>query len=193
MTERPPAPAAASASGGPSGPARRPAPAPAPAPAAAAFELRWRSAFGWLLYAAFLGILDGLPGTLAALVVGVVYLGRFPKKAIGWLGVACLAAVPVVVVVQGIPNQASVSPKFVSRSLWPHHLTFIGLALVCTAAVIDLVPTLRALRKAGVVHPEATDPLHAEPFRELSLRWRWIIVSLVFIAAAWSCVGVIRA
>lgn len=189
MTDRPPAPAATTEPKGPSGPARRPAAPPAPAP----FKLGWRSVLGWLLYAVFLGVLDGLPGTLAALVVGVVYLARFPKKAIGWLGVACLAAVPVVVVVQGIPTEASVSPKFVSRSLWPHHLTFIGLALVCTAAVIDLVPTLRALRKAGVVHPEATDPLHAEPFRQLSLRWRWIIVSLVLVAAAWACVGVIRA
>jgi len=185
MSDQPTPPTSAAQGAGPARPAAPAAPA--------AFTLGWRSAFGWLLYAGFLGMLDGLPGMVAALVVGVVYLAGFPRKAIGWLGVGCLASVPVVIVIQGIPTQASVSPKFVSRSLWPHHLTFIGLALVCTAAVIDLVPTLRALRRAGVVHPEATDPAHAEPFRGLSARWRWIIVSLVFVAAAWSCVGVIRA
>jgi len=169
------------------------APARPAAPAPTAFTLGWRSACGWLLYAGFLGLLDGLPGMVAALAVGVVYLAGFPRKVIGWLGVGCLAAVPLVIVIQGIPTQASVSPKFVSRSLWPHHLTFIGLALVCTAAVIDLVPTLRALRRAGVVHPEATDPTHAEPFRALSARWRWIIVSLVFVVAVWACIGVFQA
>lgn len=157
------------------------------------FRLTWRAAIGWLLYAVFLGLLDGLPGTLAALLVGVVYLGGFPRKVIGWVGVACLAAVPLAVVVAGIPTEASVSPKFVSRSLLPHHLTFVGLALVCSAAVIDLVPSLRAMRAAGVVHPEDTDPRHAEPFASLSMRWRWAIVSVVAVVALWVCIGVFAA
>ncbi len=58
----------------------------------------------------------------------------------------------------GVPTEAQVSPAFVTRSMWPHHLAFVGLALVCTAAVLELLPHAAGLRRAGVVHADDADP-----------------------------------
>lgn len=152
-----------------------------------------RAVLGWIAYAAVLGFLDGVPGMAAAVVVGVVFLAGLSRRVIGVVGVACLAAAPLAVVIAGIPTEASVSPKFVARSLWPHHLTFVGMALVCTAAVVDLAPRLRALRQSGVIHPEDADPAHATPFPGLPVAARWAIVVAVAVLMVVAGVGVVRA
>lgn len=104
-----------------------------------------RGLAAWFGYLAFLVLVDGMAGASAALVVGVVVLAGLPRRAIGITGVVLLAAVPVAVVAGGVPSEAAVSPAFPSRSLWPHHLTIVGLALVSAAAVLDLV----ALGRSG--------------------------------------------
>ncbi len=152
-----------------------------------------RGVAAWVGLVAVLGALDGLPGTAAALVVGVVVLARLPRRWIGRIGVAALVAVPVVVVAGGVPTEAQVSPAFVSRSLWPHHLAFVGLTLVCTAAVLELLPSLRSLRRAGVVHADDADPGRRAPLASLPLVARGAAVALVAIGLLASCVAVLRA
>lgn len=150
-------------------------------------------AAAWVGLLALTFVLDGLPGTTAALVVGVVVLARLPRRWIGRVGVAALVAVPAVVVAGGVPTEAQVSPAFVSRSMWPHHLAFVGLALVCTAAVLELLPSLRGLRRAGVVHADDTDPAHRVPFARLPDAARLAVVAVVAVGLLVSCVAVLRA
>lgn len=152
-----------------------------------------RGVAAWLALVAVLGALDGLPGTIAAVVVGVVVLARLPRRWIGLIGVAALAAVPVVVVAGGVPAEAQVSPAFVVRSMWPHHLAFVGLALVCTAAVLDLLPSLRGLRRAGVVHADDADTGPRTPFASMPDLARYVVVAVLAAALLVSCVAVLQA
>jgi hypothetical protein len=110
------------------------------------------------------------------------------------VGVAALVAVPVVVVVAGgVPTESQVSPAFVTRSMWPHHLAFVGLALVCAAAVLELLPALRGLRRAGIVHADEVDPVHRAPFGTLPDLARYGVVAIVAVGLLASCVAVLRA
>lgn len=152
-----------------------------------------RGVAAWLVLVAVLAALDGLPGTTAALVVGVVVLARLPRRWIGLIGVAALVAVPIVVVAGGVPTEAEVSPGFVTRSMWPHHLAFVGLALVCTAAVLELLPSLRGLRRAGVVHADDADPGHRSPFAVLPGWTRHTIVATVAVGLVVACLAVLQA
>lgn len=152
-----------------------------------------RGVAAWLALVVVLGALDGLPGTAAALVVGAVVLARLPRRWIGLVGLAALVAVPVVVVAGGVPTEAQVSPAFVTRSMWPHHLAFVGLALVCTTAVLELLPSLRGLRRAGVVHADDADPVHRAPFAALPGWARYAAVATVAIGLLVSCVAVLQA
>jgi hypothetical protein len=152
-----------------------------------------RGVAAWLVLVAVLGALDGLPGTVAALVVGVVVLARLPRRWIGLVGVAALVAVPVVVVAGGVPTEAQVSPAFVTRSMWPHHLAFVGLALVCTAAVLELLPSLRSLGRAGVVHAEDDDVVHRAPFASIPAWARYASVAVVALGLLVACVVVLQA
>lgn len=152
-----------------------------------------RGVAAWLALVVLLGALDGLPGTSAALVVGVVVLARLPRRWIGLVGVAALVAVPAVVVAGGVPTEAQVSPAFVTRSMWPHHLAFVGLALVCAAAVLELLPSLRNLRRAGVVHADDADLGHRAPFTSLAPWVRYAVVGTVGIGLLVSCAAVLQA
>lgn len=113
--------------------------------------------------AAAAGALDGLIGCISVVTIAVVLLARLPRRLIGLIGVASLAGVPVAVVVQGVPDDASVSPAFVSASMWPHHLAFIGMFLVGVGAVLDVAPQLRSRDGAGEPAGEVRDPLESWP------------------------------
>lgn len=152
-----------------------------------------RGLAAWVGLLALCFVLDGLPGTTAALVVGVVVLARLPRRWIGRVGVAALVAVPMVVVAGGVPTEAQVSPAFVSRSMWPHHLAFVGLALASTAAVLELLPSLRGLRRAGVVHADDADPAHRVPAPALPDVARYAVVAVVAVGLLASCVAVLQA
>lgn len=152
-----------------------------------------RGVLAWVGLVLVLAALDGLPGTVAALVVGVIVLARLPRRWIGLTGVAALVAVPAVVVAGGVPTEAGVSPAFVIRSMWPHHLAFVGLALVCTAAVLELLPSLRALRVAAVVHDDERDPTHRAPFGSWAAWLCWSVTAVVAVGLLVACVAVLRA
>lgn len=152
-----------------------------------------RGVAAWLGFVAVLGALDGLPGTTAALVVGVIVLARLPRRWIGLVGVAALVAVPVVVLAGGVPTEAQVSPRFVTRSMWPHHLAFVGLALVCAAAVLELLPSLRSLRRAGVVHADDADLVHRVPFASMPAWARRAVTAAVALGLLAASVAVLQA
>ncbi|MEZ5183472.1 MAG: hypothetical protein R2702_16595 [Acidimicrobiales bacterium] len=111
---------------------------------------------GWLLLAGGATALDGLVGLGVAVLVGAVLLAGGPPRALGALGTAALAAVPVVHLGRGLPSDDEVSPFFVAGSLWPHHLAFAGLVLVGSWAVLDLGHQLRS---------SPPDPVPAVPSR----------------------------
>jgi hypothetical protein len=81
-------------------------------------------------------------GAIAAVLVAALILAQVPPRWIGIVGVVSLAVVPLVVLGGGLPTSGEVSPTFVSRTLVPHHLTFVGLVLVSTWAVLELAPHL---------------------------------------------------
>ena len=86
--------------------------------------------------------LDGSVGGAVVVFVGAVLLAGLPLDVLGRVGVVALALVPLILIVQGVPTAASVSPAFVSHTMLPHHLAFIGISLVSAGAVLDLVPHL---------------------------------------------------
>jgi hypothetical protein len=97
-------------------------------------------------WCALLGVavfLGGWMGGVGAVVVAVVVLADLPKRVIGVVGVASLVCVPLFVLLAGLPARSEVSPAFVNASLWPHRLAFVGLLLVGTWAILDLLPHLR--------------------------------------------------
>lgn len=113
----------------------------------------------WLLLAGACTALAGLAGLATAVVVAAVLLARLPHRVLGALGVAALAAVPVVVLGRGLPSEGEVSPFFVAGSLWPHHLAFAGLVLVGAWAVLDLRVRLAASPPDAVPAPPPRPPL----------------------------------
>jgi hypothetical protein len=149
---------------------------------------------GLLLVFTGMGLfLDGLAGGVAGVVVGAVLLARLPTRVIGGIGVACLVAAPVAVAVDGVPSAAEIAPAIVGRSLWPHHLTFVGLALVAAWVAIDVVGPLRRQRESGphraVGAEEGPEPgLAAAP-----LGVRWVIVAVVALGALAASVAVVLA
>jgi hypothetical protein len=140
--------------------------------------------------------LDGLPGGAAGVVVGAVLLARLPMRVIGGIGVACLVAAPVAVAIDGVPRTSEIAPAIVGRSLWPHHLTFVGLALVAAWVVIDVVGLVGSAgsdRSAGAHHAvEAEDG--PEPALAAAPRLvRLAIVAVVSLGALAASVAVVLA
>ena len=108
-----------------------------------------RRAIVALVIAALVAVaLDGFAGGFAIVVVAAVLLAGLSPRVLGSLGVGCLAGVPLAVVVQGVPDDATVSPAFVSASMWPHHLAFVGFVLVGASVIIELAPHLARPRVA---------------------------------------------
>ncbi len=123
-------------------PIRPAAPADRPAGSASPPRLGLRSSAFWVVGAMVAFTLDGPWGLMAPFVVGLVVLAGLPRAWMGRIGLAALVAVPVSIVLEGIPTRAQVSPRFVNRSAWPTHLTFVGLFLVITWTLLELAPTL---------------------------------------------------
>ncbi len=147
-----------------------------------------RSLGAWLVLLGVAVALDGLVGGLVAVVVGAVLLARLPARILGALGSVALLAVPITVVIQGVPTPAEVSPAFVTRSLVPHHLTFAGLVWAGAWAVLDLLPHL-------VSSPEPTEVVagaagSAAPVdRVLAV----VLVLVVAVGAVLACAAVLHA
>lgn len=114
---------------------------------------RWRGALavlGWLALIAIGVALDGLVGGLAMVAVAAVLLAKVSPRALGAAGVLALVAVPVALIIQGIPTAADVSPAIVSETLVPHHLMFVGLVLCSAGAVLEMRPHLAEWRASAV-------------------------------------------
>ena len=107
---------------------------------------------------------------------------------------------PLAVLVQGVPDDAGVSPAFVSASMWPHHLAFVGFVLVGASAIIELAPHLGRSRGApassatgaaargggggeGAIDPVASWPMPA----------RIAVVAIVGLGAVVASVAVLSA
>jgi hypothetical protein len=88
-------------------------------------------------------LLAGWVGVVGAVCVAAVVLAGLPRRVIGLVGLGSLACVPLFVLLAGLPARSEVSPAFVTDSLWPHRLAFVGLLLVSTWAVLDLGPHLQ--------------------------------------------------
>lgn len=145
----------------------------------------WRSIALWLVATGAAVAIDGAVGGLALVFVAAVVLAGAPARIIGAVGVVLLAAAPIAVLVEGIPSDADVSPLFVTRSLLPHHLTFAGLILVCSFALIDLAPHLRDWAEGD--HPTQED---GPPFGTVA---GVAVVAIVAIGAVAACVAVLSA
>jgi hypothetical protein len=111
---------------------------------------------GWLGLAGVLTLLAGRAGFALALaiVVGDLVFAPAPR-ALLLVALVALVAVPVVVLVQGLPSPATLSPEFAARSQLPHLLAGTGLAL----AVLGILRDVRA----------SPPPPAAPPARERAL------------------------
>ncbi len=149
-----------------------------------------RSVLLWVACAAVAVALDGVVGGLVAVVVAAVLLAGLPPRSLGGLGVVALAAVPFAVILQGVPTTQTVSPGFVSATMWPHHLAFAGVVWAGAGAVLDLWPHLASLRESAA----AADPVAArEPVASWPVPLRVAVVVGVAIAAAVASVAVMGA
>lgn len=129
--------------------------------------------------------LGGLVGLAVVVAVAALRLSGASPAIVGGLGVALLVAAPLVVVGNGLPSDAQVSPGIVTDTLLPHHLVFAGLALVSVWVVFDVAP--RRVREPG---PEVTDPGDG-PGGPLWLRR--VVFALVVVAAVAASVAVLQA
>lgn len=173
------------------GPGPEPGPGPGPEPVSEAATSSagparpsWRAVAIWLVVTGVAVAIDGLVGGLALVFIAAVLLAGLPTRIIGGVGVALLAAVPVAIVLAGVPSDSDVSPAFVTRSLVPHHLTFAGLILVCAFALLDLAPHLRAWAQAE--HPPQDD---GPPFGTVIGGVLVGIVAVGAVAACWAVLG----
>jgi hypothetical protein len=141
--------------------------------------------------------LDGAPGALAAVIVAATVLAGVRPRSVGLVGLLALAATPVVVLLDGVPSRNEVSPAFVSRSMWPHHLTFVGFVLLGAAVVMELGPALRAHLHDDVVPPgvpaDAPDAPVAGPLGRAPASLRVALVVVVALGALAACIGVLQA
>jgi hypothetical protein len=135
--------------------------------------------------------LDGLAGASAGVIVAAVLLARLPLRTIGGIGVACLVAAPIVVAAQGVPTPADLTPAFVARSLWPHHLTFVGLALVGAWVVADVVGAAWRGGDEAAVAAEATEEGPEPAVVGAALWLRVGMVAVVALGAAAASVAVL--
>jgi hypothetical protein len=96
---------------------------------------------GWLGLAGVLTLFGGRFGFVLALAVVLCDLLVAPApRALLLAALVALVAVPVVVLVQGLPSPATLSPEFAARSQLPHLLAGSGLAL----AVLGILRDVRA-------------------------------------------------
>jgi hypothetical protein len=158
------------------------------------------SLVGWAALAVVATALDGAAGAVAAVLVAAALLAGARPRAIGIAGVLALVATPLLVVLDGVPSTAEVSPGFVSRSLWPHHLTFVGFVLIGASVVVELGPALRAHladapgAEGGDDHaPPAPDAPGSGPLGRTSPAVRIALVAATAAGALAACVAVLGA
>lgn len=131
----------------------------------------------WLALASIGAALDGWVGLLPAFLVALLAFARADRRVLGGLGVGLLCAVPAVVLAEARTGIAQVDQDYAYRSMLPQHLTFVGLALTVTWALIDLKPLVGRLRGRRAV-PDA-----AEPFDGWPAASRFVVVGVVAVAA----------
>jgi hypothetical protein len=157
-----------------------------------------RGVGAWLVLAGVLVALDGAVGGAVAVAIGAVALAELPRRILAIGGTVALAAVPVAVLARGLPSEEEVSPAFVVGSLVPHHLTFAGLVLVGTWAVLDVrAHGVRRPLAAGpdpaTVSPSAGHEAGAGASTGLPLGMGLAIVGLVAVGAIAACAAVLGA
>jgi hypothetical protein len=104
---------------------------------------------GRLALVALLWLLGGRAGLLAGLALVVYDAVRSPSPRELLVGsVVLLAAVPLAVLVRGLPTRATLGPDVAAGNLVAHVLAGLGLALL----------VLGALRDVRVGRPAAPDP-----------------------------------
>lgn len=150
-----------------------------------------RGFLAWSLLAAVGWFLDGPVGTTPALIVAIVAAARLDRSVLGIVGVVLVGAAGVVVLLDSSGGAADVNLRFVTRSMAPHHLTFIGLTLV----IVRMVLEAGSRRDPVAVHPEVSDPGDRrdevdEPLATRSAGLRIGIVVLVVIVAGLAALGV---
>ncbi len=156
------------------------------------------AALAWVVYAAGAVALDGTVGGLAAVAVAAVVLADLPNRWLGAAGVVAVAAVPIVVLFDGVPTDAEVSPSFVSRSMIPQHLMFVGLAWVGASAVRSVLPGLRRHRDDPEQPVPQADgsaelPAPVEPLGRLGTAARVVLVAVVLVSALAASAAVLAA
>lgn len=140
----------------------------------------------WLVAISVGAALDGVVGGLVVVVVAAVLLAHLSPRVLGAAGVLALLAVPLAVVIQGIPTDGDVSPTFVSETLIPHHLTFVGLVLVSACAVLEMRPHLAEWRAAA---PRTDADLDAPP--PLGPLLGVAVTVVVGVGVVWACSAVL--
>ena len=112
---------------------------------------RWPVVGAWLAFVGVCLLLDGLIGVAVALVAAAVVAARLPARVLGAFATAAALGALVTVLVGGVPAEVDVSPRFVSRSLVPHHLMFAAMAWASAWVVLDLIDHLRVAARAEPV------------------------------------------
>lgn len=110
---------------------------------------------GWLALAAVLTFLGGRAGlALAAAIVLWDLLFSPTPRAILMTALLGFLAVPVTLLVRGLPTVATLSPEFAAGSLLPHLLAGTGLALL----VLGILRDVRASLPPRWARPELGAP-----------------------------------
>jgi hypothetical protein len=106
-----------------------------------------RTVAGWIGLAAVLGLLGGRGGLAlaAAIVLWDLLLAPTPRVLL-LASLLAFLALPLTVLVRGLPTRATLSPEFAAGSLVPHVVAGTGLALL-------VLGTLRSVR-ASLPPPE---------------------------------------
>jgi hypothetical protein len=114
-----------------------------------------RTAGGWLALAAVLTLLGGRAGlVLAALIVLWDLLLAPAPRAFLLAALLGFLAVPVTILLRGLPTGATLSPDFAAGSLLPHLLAGTSLALL----VLGVLRDVRAGLARGAARPELGVP-----------------------------------
>jgi hypothetical protein len=102
-----------------------------------------RTVSGWLALAAVLAFLGGRAGlALAGAIVLWDLLFSPTPRAILLAALFGFLAVPITLLVRGLPTMATLSPEFAAGSLLPHLLAGTGLALLVLGILRDVRASL---------------------------------------------------
>lgn len=96
-----------------------------------------RSLLVWTALLVLGVLLDGGWGAVPAFVVAIVAAARLERSVLGAIGVFFVALAGLGVLLESTGTAADVHQDFVLRNLVPHHLMFIGLALVMTKVALE--------------------------------------------------------